>query len=116
MSRLRIPEPGDIYDRWDGESILVTGLVIDEDGSLCVEFETSDPNVPAGVCGLGEWLGSARESGARPPPPRHTFAESDIEALEEAHEPTRTAKQTVLDKALEDGKPSVPSVGGGGSE
>ena len=112
MSRLRIPEPGDIYDRWDGESILVTGLVIDEEGAMCVEFETSNPNEPPSILGLGEWMGSARESNINPPPRRHVFAEQDLDAIEPPPtEPTRSDKQSVLDLAL-GGEPEPPTVGG----
>lgn len=70
---LRIPEPGDIYERHDGELVLVTGLVIDCDGTFCVEYELSgcDPsNDPAANfenVGLGEWLGVVREAGSPAP-------------------------------------------------
>ncbi len=108
--RLRIPEPGDEYQRWDGVPILVTALTIDEEGTLCVEFEVLDGGGMSEFLGAGEWLGVARDSELRVPPPRYTFVGSS-RPEPVPYEPSRSTKQAVLDKALE-GEPKVPTVGG----
>lgn len=109
---MRIPEPGDVYERWDGELVLVAGLTLDDQGTLCVEIETKD--APADLIGMGEWLGVARDAAhIYPPPRRFTFIEADQDPLvvtrDDLPDPPRSAKVAVLESALKhsegDGQP-----------
>lgn len=103
---MRLPKPGEVYERWDGEAVLVAGITLDDMGTLCVEVETRD--APSAMLGMGEWLGVAREANTYPPPRRFVFLEGSADALPETTtrftddptEPSRSAKQAVLESAL----------------
>lgn len=110
-----IPNVGDVYVRWDGETVQVVGLGIDaETGEYIVEYEADDGEA-AKMVGLGHWLGI--EITAPWPHPRRFLPDSEFEPEEyEGEEPSSADKLAVLSKAIEaseamdSGPPSIGKV------
>lgn len=98
---VKIPKIGETYERSDGEIVIVVGLILDDDGDFCVEYETESE---AEVVGLHHWLGVARTEDF-PHPRRFTLVEmvedeGDGEGEPKTEgEPTRDNKLRVLSHA-----------------
>ncbi len=104
----KMPEPSDIYVRWDGVVIQVTGLCYDESGTLCVEYASKDE--PEQFIPVGDWLGI--EVYAPFPHPRRFLPleefEDEVDEVpkDDPTAPTHSAKITVLESVLN--KPNEP--------
>lgn len=106
----KIPEPGDIYVRWDGETVQVAGLCHDEGGNLCVEYDTKDE--PGQLISIDGWLGvEIFESFPYPrrfEPIEEFEEESDEVKNEDTAGPTRKMKLAVLEGALNASDKPIP--------
>jgi len=114
MTTIKIPEVGEVYERWDGETVQVAGLVYDDAGNLCVEYDIHD--LPGQIAPLDVWLGIERN---RPFPHPRTFLPVDVFEPEEAlaldHDVERDEKVEALERALNSQEaeepPTIRSVG-----
>jgi hypothetical protein len=102
----QIPEIGGCYEKPDGDIAIVTGLVLDEEGDFCVEYETDEETC---VIGLHEWLGVDRTQDF-PFPDRFVLVDQvccehyspekcGCTCEEKGKEPAKEAKLRVLSRA-----------------
>ena len=108
---VKIPKIGETYERHDGEIVIVVGLILDDDGDFCVEYEAESETDSVG---LHHWMGIERTEDF-PHPRRFTLVEmvedeSEGEPKAEG-EPTRENKLHVLshardfNKQMKEGEP-----------
>ncbi len=94
---MKIPQPGEAYEKWDGEIVMVSGLVLDEEGAISVEYDNADGE--SVFMPLSEWLGVVME--AEFPFPRRFMIldeERDNRTVE------RDSRMDAIDNALKKSK------------